>query len=80
MEEIYNKVKELKLKALGVVEQKLQYDIATDDLKLLTECINNISEDKNLYSNALVKMLGDNKGFSGFNGKSKETETKNEEK
>ena len=78
MEEIYNKVKELKLKALGVIEQKLQYDIATNDLRFLTECINIISEDKNLYSNALVKMLGDNKGFSGFNGKAKETETKNE--
>lgn len=81
MEEVFKRVKELKLKALDIVEQKMQYDITISDLKILSECINDIAEDKNLYGSTLIKMLNttNNKSLaSGFSNMPKENETKSE--
>ena len=60
MKEIQEKVKELKLKALKIIDEKLNCNVQTHEMRGLIECLNAISEDKNWYSDAL------NAGFAGI--------------
>ena len=74
MEEVYEKVKNLKLRALEILEGKMNGKMTYCDINILTQCLNNIAEDKNLYSSTLIKMLNNNKGFAGISN----NETKSE--
>lgn len=70
MEEVLKKVKELKLKALDIIEEKMNKKISCNDLSDLTKCLSYIEEDKNFYSSKLIELLNttNNNSFaSGFN-------------
>lgn len=86
MEQIINKVKELKLKALEVIEKKMNESITCEELRILTQALSYIEEDKNIYSSTLVKFFDNsnkNTLSSGFNSgyygvqNTKETEVNN---
>lgn len=62
MKEIHEKVKELKKKALEIIENKLNGELTTDDLQSLCHSLNEIDDDKNW----LMEMTK-NFGNSGFN-------------
>lgn len=71
MEEVFKRVKELKLKALDIIEEKMNKRISCAELSDLTKCLSYIEEDKNFYSSKLIELLNttNNKSLtSGFNG------------
>jgi hypothetical protein len=71
MEEVFKRVKELKVKALDIIEEKMNNKISCDELSDLTKCLNYIEEDKNFYNAKLIELLDttNNKSLaSGFNG------------
>lgn len=47
MKEIHEKVKELKKKALEIIESKLNGELTTTDLQSLCICLNEVEDDKN---------------------------------
>ena len=77
MEEVFKRVKELKVKALDIIEEKMEKEISCDDLSVLIRCLTCIEEDKNFYNSALVKMI-DNLNKKSFANMPKENETKSE--
>lgn len=65
MKEIHEKVKELKRKALGIIENKLNGELTASDMQSLCHCLNEVDDDKN-WLMEITKTLG-NGGFnSGF--------------
>lgn len=63
MKEIHEKVKELKKKALEIIECKLNGELTTADLQYLCRCLNEVDDDKN-WLMEMTKNLG-NGGFNG---------------
>lgn len=83
MEEVFKRVKELKLKALDIIEEKMNEKISCNDLSDLTKCLSYIEEDKNFYSSKLIELLNttNNKSLaSGFNGRYSSVANNNEAK
>ena len=71
MEEVFKRVKELKLKALDIIQEKMNKKISCSDLSDLTKCLSYIEEDKNFYSSKLIELLTTTNNKSlvrGFNG------------
>ena len=83
MEEVFKRVKELKLKALDIIGEKMNKKISCAELSDLTKCLSYIEEDKNFYSSKLIELLNttNNKSLaSGFNGGFSGLENNNEAK
>ena len=65
MKEIHEKVKELKKKALGIIENKLNGELTTSDLQSLCRCLNEVDDDKN-WLMEMTKNLGNGSFNGGF--------------
>lgn len=63
MKEIHEKVKELKKKALEIIESKLNGELTASDIQSLCRCLNEVDDDKN-WLMEISKTLGS----GGFNG------------
>ena len=73
--ELHERVKEIKLKVLDVIESRVKDDTSLKELEAITFALNNIDEDKNYFAKTLGLISG-----SGFNGKSNPTITDSTEK
>ena len=65
MKEIHEKVKELKKKALEIIESKLNGELTTADLQSLCRCLNEVDDDKN-WLMEMTKNLGSGSFNGGF--------------
>ena len=75
--ELHERVKEIKLKVLDVIESRVTSDTPLKELEAITFALNNIDEDKNYFAKTFAGISS-----LGFNGSSpkipeaKTTETK----
>ena len=67
---LHERVEQIKVKVLDVLEKRVNDDTSIEELKDITYALNQIDDDKNFY----LKMLSSLSG-SGFNGKSNPTIT-----
>lgn len=73
MENINNKANELKVKALGIIDKKLQNEnIDVNELRNCVECINAIQKDEMAYWKNIASTFG------GFNSKETKAQDKKE--
>ena len=64
MKEIHEKIKELKKKALGIIENKLNGELTASDMQFLCHSLNEIDDDK-AWLMEMTKTLG-NGGFNSI--------------
>ena len=73
--ELHERVKEIKLKVLDVIESRIKDDTPLNELEAITFALNNIDEDKNFFAKTFAGISS-----LGFNGSSpKIPEAKTEE-
>ena len=71
MNELHERVNQIKLKVLDVIESRINENTSIQDLQNITFALNNIDEDKNY----LAKTFG----LLGFNGNANSTKTESAE-
>lgn len=65
--ELHERVKEIKLKVLDVIESRIKDDTPLKELEAITFALNNIDEDKNFFAKTFAGISS-----LGFNGSSPE--------
>jgi hypothetical protein len=63
--ELHERVKEIKLKVLDVIESRVKDDASIEELQQITFALNNIDEDKNYFAKTFAGISS-----LGFNGSS----------
>ena len=64
MNELHEKVNQIKMKVLEILDKRINDDTSLAELQQITLALNNVDDDKNFY----LKMLG-NISSSGFGEK-----------
>lgn len=72
--ELHERVKEIKLKVLDVIESRIKDDTPLNELEAITFALNNIDEDKNFFAKTFAGISS--LGFNGSSPKIPEANTK----
>jgi hypothetical protein len=71
--ELHERVKEIKLKVLDVIESRIKDDTPLKELEAITFALNNIDEDKNYFAKTFAGISS--LGFNGSSPKIPEAKT-----
>ena len=71
--ELHERVKEIKLKVLDVIESRIKDDTPLKELEAITFALNNIDEDKNFFAKTFAGISSI--GFNGGSNKIPEANT-----
>lgn len=71
--ELHERVKEIKLKVLDVIESRIKDDTPLKELEAITFALNNIDEDKNFFAKSFAGISS--LGFNGSSPKIPEAKT-----
>ena len=71
--DIHERVKEIKLKVLDVIESRVTNDASLEELQHITHALNNIDEDKNFLAKTFAGISSI--GFNGGSNKIPEANT-----
>ena len=70
MNELHERVNQIKMKVLDVIESRVTDGATMEELQQITYALNNIDKDENYFAKTLGFISG-----NGFNGKSNEIPT-----